>query len=135
MKGFCLSMFAAATLVAGTAHAADLMVIQSDASAYVKGDVVDSDQAVQLAAGQKLVLQMPNGRSVTLRGPWDSKPVDEETVLDTSSATKYLVTPPQTPRHSALQFRGVKKKPADTAQGDAAPADTAQGAVTPASSQ
>ena len=112
MMRFGISIFAAA-LAATAAHAADLTVIQSDNSAYVKNDVLDSDQVVQLKSGQKLVLQMPNGRSVTLHGPWDKKPVDDETAFDASSPTKYMLTPPQPPHHTGLTFRGAKKPAAE----------------------
>jgi hypothetical protein len=108
MMRFGLSIVVA-VLVGTAAYAADLPVIDSDTTTYAKGDVIDSEQVVRLGTGEKLVLQMPNGRTVTLRGPWDGKPVDEETAFDTSSATKYLRTPPQPPRHTGLTFRSAKK--------------------------
>lgn len=59
----------------GHVHAAAMVVMEARGTAYKVGSSVDADKSISLKEGERLVLIGADGRSVTLRGPFNGKPL------------------------------------------------------------
>ncbi|MDG5494868.1 hypothetical protein [Niveispirillum sp. BGYR6] len=56
------------------AAAAELVVVESSAPALAPGQVLDSEAALSLPAGSRLVLVSADGATINLQGPFSGKP-------------------------------------------------------------
>jgi len=66
--------FAALMLLAFPAAASELVVVEAKGVDLAPGAKVDGTQILQLAAGQRLTLVAPDGRTIKLRGPYEEAP-------------------------------------------------------------
>lgn len=58
---------------AGAAAAVDLVIIHSDVLGLEPGDTIDGSTDISLPEGKKLVVVLPDGESLTIKGPFKGK--------------------------------------------------------------
>jgi len=99
-----LGMLLLSLFIAGAAVMADgpparaqqpsaLVVLSVQGGGFSPGDVIPSDQPLDLADGQMISLIAPSGRMVELKGPYSDIPMPEAAVRDPDSleALKWLI--------------------------------------------
>lgn len=69
LLGTCLVLFAA------TAGAANLIVLEARGGGLAAGQSIASDKPISLKEGERVTLIGPDGKSVTLRGPFNGPPM------------------------------------------------------------
>jgi hypothetical protein len=69
------SLAATCVLVATSAAAAEIVVIESNSPRFVAGQLLDDSAPIELAAGQSLLIVTEDGRVVRLDGPYDGPAV------------------------------------------------------------
>ena len=65
-------------LASGTAHAGQLVVLESTMAALRPGQVIDAAKPLQLAAGNRLTLVGEDGKVIKLEGPYSGNPAKGE---------------------------------------------------------
>jgi hypothetical protein len=73
LVGAAAGAFALAT-VAGSAYAADMVVLDSKSSNFEISSVIDGDQTITLAAGEMVELLGSDGSTRKIEGPYSGKP-------------------------------------------------------------
>lgn len=101
-KRFCISAAFAVLLSTGSVMAAQLVVMEARGTGLKSGAMVDSEQVLELKEGERLVLIGPDGRSVTLRGPFRDKPVKDAPALQDRSKNLTALLSSRDARTSAV---------------------------------